>query len=211
MDSKAKFLLGLSGIGTTGGVGAVLSFPHRSKQEEREMILTVISSQEKRFILSTSDSSHNAQWDNIAKEVKDNLLAQKEIGNPIDTEKLKKWCARTAQEKFYEDDLLIKFDDWCTRNTIRTEVLSKLTDGKSLIEFENSGEWTKVQERYKTQATSEDIQITIGETKITKDTISTKKADDIRDWCKSMSNALFISDTDNSYKAFDKWCVSPQQ
>ncbi|AEG72476.1 hypothetical protein MHF_0177 [Mycoplasma haemofelis Ohio2] len=207
MDSKAKLLLGLSGVGTTGGVGAFFAFPHRSKEEERESILTVISSQERRFVLSTSNDVHNAQWGAIVKEIKDDVIAKTEIGDPIDESRLKSWCEETSKKTFYKDDLLIKFDFRCTRNTILTEVIEKLESNKSLIEFNDSAGWTSQYNDYKTNATDPKLQITLEGKKITNSDMSSRQDNDIRDWCKSMNNTLFEGSESDSYKTFTKWCI----
>ncbi|CBY92182.1 hypothetical protein HF1_01740 [Mycoplasma haemofelis str. Langford 1] len=206
MDPKLKLLMGLGGAGATGGTG-MLVYPYL-KKGEGESLSTAVTNQGDKFILYTAGDTHNTQWKAIVEEIKNDDIAKKEIGDPIDETKLKKWCEEAANKKSYEEELIGKFKSRCTKNTILTEVKSKLTGGKSLIPLEDSAGWTKSYEEYKKNTVETDLQITIGGEKITNTTMGNKKAEDIRNWCGSVSQALFTADTDPSYKAFNKWCVS---
>ncbi|AEW45022.1 hypothetical protein MHC_00780 [Mycoplasma haemocanis str. Illinois] len=206
MDSKLKLLLGFGGIGATGSAG-VIAYPYL-KREEGESLLTLITHKGEKFILHTSGDTHNSQWKTIVEELKNDAIAKEEIGNPVDETNLKKWCAEISKRRSYKEELINKYKTRCTRNTILTEVKSKLTSGKALISFEDSDGWTKSYNEYKKNTVDSDLQLNIDGKKITHTEMGSKKAEDIRDWCNSMNKALFVADTDSSYKTFNKWCVS---
>ncbi|CBY92198.1 hypothetical protein HF1_01900 [Mycoplasma haemofelis str. Langford 1] len=205
MNFKPKLLLGLGGAGTVGGIGAA-SYPYLSKGE-KESILTAITKQGKRFILSTSKSTHDTQWTAISDSLKNDAVARREIENPIDKDRLKRWCEDTSQKKSYDEDLLKKFENRCTKNTLLTEVKEKLEQGKALIQFGDDEGWKARYESYKTDATDTNMQITINGQKISNTGMSNQSANDVRDWCQSMNNSLFEGDSSNSYTSFKKWCV----
>ncbi|AEG72460.1 hypothetical protein MHF_0159 [Mycoplasma haemofelis Ohio2] len=208
MISKAA-AIGTVGVASAGGVGAWYAL---SKDKEVISISKKIEVQGERFILSTSENTHDTQWGSLITSYTQILSSNpdkkpliKEFSKQAPTQdSLKGWCKNQAKEDHEQKERFDSFREWCTKDNISQHIRTSTRLKRSPLTLGDS-EWENKKTTYISSATS-DNQITDAKgQKIDKTAL--KEVKDLQEWCFKNAKELHTDENSHTFKAYKEWCT----